>query len=85
MTKQRRLGDIVADERQFGGQGSSAGVIWILCISTPGKRISSNQNGHVFVMVGQRKLGTRNGQAKLKYKATENFTPNILSIYKKGT
>ena len=26
---------------------------------------------------------TRNGEAKIKYKATENFTPNIFSIYKK--
>ena len=51
---------------------------------TPGKRISCNQYGHVFVMAGQGKLGTRNG-VKLKYKATENFSPNIFSIYKKGT
>ena len=35
-------------------------------------------------MVGERKVGTRNGEAKLNYEATENFTPNIFSIYKKG-
>ena len=37
------------------------------------------------MMVGQGKLGTRNGEANLKYKATENFTANIFSIYKNGT
>ena len=34
----------MAEERQFGGQGRSPGF------STPCERISSNQNGHVFVM-----------------------------------
>ena len=72
---------LVTEQRRLGGTS------WrkVLRISTPGKRISSNQNGHVFVMVGQGKLGTRNGEAKLKYKATENCNPNIFSIYKKGT
>ena len=69
----------MAEEKQFGGQG----IFLILRISTPGKRISSNQNGHVFMMVGQGKLGTRNREAKLKYKASENFISNIFSIYKK--
>ena len=55
---------------------------FLVCMGSTPKPISSNQNGHVFVMVGQGKLGTRNGEAKLKYKATENVTPNIFSIYK---
>ena len=36
-------------------------------------------------MVGQGKLGTKNEEARLKYQATENFTPNIFSIYEDAT
>ena len=74
---------LVTEQRRFGGTSlprndnlvvrCSPGIFLILRISTLEKRISSNQNGHVFVMVGQGKLGTRNGEAKLKYKATENW------------
>ena len=69
--------------------GAQPRIFLILCISTTGKSVSSNQNDHVFVRVGQGKLGTRKagdkergGKVKIQLRI---LFPNIFSIYKNGT